>query len=71
MPEYDNPLSLVYTDIWGVAPVLSSGCFRFYINFVDAKTNFNWVYQLHQKSQAYVVFVKFEKMAEYGVVFRS
>lgn len=37
---------------------------QLYINFVDACSNYNWVFTLFQKSNIYVVFEKFKKWAE-------
>lgn len=44
--------------------VFSSQGFRFYINFIDAATNFNWVFPLSHKSHVHNVFLKFQRSVE-------
>lgn len=61
---YDNLMSLIFMDIWGSAPFIFSRGLYYYLNFVDAKTNFNWVYQLEWKFQVYDTFIRFKKMVE-------
>ena len=34
------PLELIYSDIWGPAPLLSTEGYRYYISFIDAHTRF-------------------------------
>lgn len=56
---YAAPLDLIYTNIWGPAPVTSSEVFWYYINFVDAATNFNWVFPLASKAEVGQTFERF------------
>ncbi|TXG69141.1 hypothetical protein EZV62_004076 [Acer yangbiense] len=58
------PLELIYSDIWGPAPILSNDGYRYYIVFVDAYTRYSWVYPLHLKSEALSMFIKFQKLVE-------
>ena len=39
----DKPLIKFHIDLWGLAPVFSCQCFRFYVIFVDECTRFNMV----------------------------
>ena len=58
------PLELVYSDIWGPAPVPSkSGC-RYYICFVDACTRYTYIYLLENKSQAFHAFQLYKALLE-------
>ncbi|KAL5775594.1 hypothetical protein ACOSP7_013151 [Xanthoceras sorbifolium] len=59
-----HPLEIVYSNIWGPAPILSLDGFRYYIIFVDAYTRFTWLYPLRLKSEAFSKFVHFKKFAE-------
>ncbi|KAL5854003.1 hypothetical protein ACOSQ4_003805 [Xanthoceras sorbifolium] len=51
-----QPLELVYSDVWGPAPLLSSEGYRYYIIFVDACTRFTWLYPLKLKSDELATF---------------
>ena len=61
---YTTPLELVFTDIWGPAPVASSSGARYYIHFIDAFSKYTWIFLLHSKSQVLSIFVQFKQMAE-------
>ncbi|KAF7811615.1 Retrovirus-related Pol polyprotein from transposon TNT 1-94 [Senna tora] len=61
---YNFPLELVYSDLWGPAPVNSSRNFRYYISFVDAFSKYTWVYLLKAKSNAFEAFKMFKAQAE-------
>lgn len=58
-----NPLALIHTDVW-TSPIPSiSGC-KYHIIFVDDFTRYTWLYPLHNKSDAYEIFVKFKTLVE-------
>ncbi|TXG57782.1 hypothetical protein EZV62_015611 [Acer yangbiense] len=57
-------LKLVYSDVWGPAPMLSIEGHRYYIAFVDAYTRFTWIFPFKLKYDAFSVFVKFKKTIE-------
>ncbi|TXG50914.1 hypothetical protein EZV62_023438 [Acer yangbiense] len=59
-----SPLALVYTDIWGTSPVISTTGHRYYISFVDDFTRFTWLYPIVLKSDALKVFLDFKKYVE-------
>lgn len=61
---YTNPLQLVYSDLWGPSPVLSSSGYRYYIHFIDAYSRFTWLYLLRAKSEALQAFVNFKTLVE-------
>jgi len=58
------PLELVYADLWGPTPVLSTEGFRYYVIFVNAFSHYTWFYPLKLKSDALSVFMIFHKFAE-------
>ncbi|KAK0599011.1 hypothetical protein LWI29_001530 [Acer saccharum] len=58
------PLELVFTNVWGLAPMMSSDGSRYYITFVDAFTRFTWVYPLKLKSDALQTFIQLKKLVE-------
>ena len=48
--KYNSPLELVYSDIWGPAPIPArSGC-RYYICFLDAYTKYSCISLLENRS---------------------
>ena len=57
-------LELVYFDLWGPSPTLSTEGYRYYIIFVDAYTRYTWLYPLKLKSDALSIFITFHKLAE-------
>ena len=50
LSAYSSPFELVFTDLWGPAPFLSSTGTKYYVSFVDANTRFTWIYLLNNKS---------------------
>ncbi|XP_014629116.2 E3 ubiquitin-protein ligase SPL2-like isoform X3 [Glycine soja] len=48
---YSNHFELIYTDLWGPSPVLSNTGYSYYVTFVDAHTQFTWLYLLKSKSE--------------------
>ena len=61
---YNSPLELIYSDLWGPAPMNSHCQFRYYISFVDAYSRFSWIYFLKNKSDALSVFKQFKSLVE-------
>ena len=59
-----NPLELLYSDVWGPAPILSTTGARYYISFFDDCTKFLWLFPLKQKSEALNIFQKFQVAVE-------
>jgi hypothetical protein len=66
------PLELVYSDVWGPAPMLSREGYRYYIAFVDAFTHGLLGFFLSKlKSDAFNVFVKFKKVLSCNLIGKS
>ncbi|XP_042982037.1 uncharacterized protein LOC122311522 isoform X1 [Carya illinoinensis] len=59
-----KPLQLIYSDVWGPAPVLSREGFRYYVTFLDDFTRYTWWFPLIQKSDVLSVFIQFQKQVE-------
>jgi histone deacetylase 1/2 len=53
------PLELIFSDVWGPAPVLSSDSFCYFVIFMEAHTKFIWFYPLGVKSDVFNVFHQF------------
>jgi histone deacetylase 1/2 len=61
---YTQPLELVFSDLWGPSPSVSSLGYHYYITFIDAYSRYTWIYLLKAKSDAFTIFKQFKTMAE-------
>ena len=59
-----KPLELIYLDVWGPTPVLSTSSARYYISFLDDATKFLWFFPLKLKSDACQTFIYFQAVVE-------
>jgi len=57
-------LDLIHSDIWGPAQLSSLGGNRYFVTFVDDCSRKMWIYFVKLKSQAFDVFLNFQKMVE-------
>jgi len=58
------PLELIFSDVWGPAPLFSMDSYRYFVIFVDAHTKYIWYYPLVAKSDVYSVFHQFQTLVE-------
>jgi hypothetical protein len=58
------PLEIVYSDVWGPAPISSINGFRYYVSFIDAYSRFTWFFPLKHKSQVLSSFMHFKNTME-------
>ena len=58
------PLQIVYSDVWGPAPITSLNGFRYYVSFIDAYSRFTWFFPLKNKSQVLSSFIHFNNTME-------
>jgi hypothetical protein len=56
------PLELVFSNVWGHAPV-SVGRFKYYMSFID-DSKFRWFYLLKNKSDVFCKFCDFQQLVE-------
>ena len=68
--KYQEPLQLVYSDLWGPSPVQSSNGYKYYICFVNAFSRYTWIYLLRNKSDSFQTFQNFKAQAELQLVFK-
>ena len=59
-----GPLDLIYTDVWGPAPISSTEGYRFYVIFVDHFIKYIWFYPICHKSDVSLIFPKFKVIVE-------
>jgi histone deacetylase 1/2 len=57
-------LELIFSDVWGPAPLFSSDSYCYFVIFVDAYTKYVWYYPLVAKSDVYSVFHQFQTLVE-------
>lgn len=60
-----KPLELLYSDVWGPTPILSTIGASYYISFLDDSTKFLCLFSLKLKSDALQVFIKFQATVEH------
>ena len=58
------PLEIVYSDVWGPAPISSINGFRYYVSFIDAYSRFTWFFPLKHKSPVLSSFMHFKNTME-------
>jgi histone deacetylase 1/2 len=59
----NNPLDLVFSDVWGPAPT-SVGRNNYYVSFIDDFSKFTWIYLLRHKSEVFQRFHDFQNLVE-------
>jgi hypothetical protein len=62
--QYTSPLDLIYTDVWGPSPIYSQHGFKYYVSFLDAFSRYTWLYPMTKKSDAFNIFLQFQKYVE-------
>jgi hypothetical protein len=62
--QYTSPLDLIYTDVWGPSPIYSQHGFKYYVSFLDASSRYTWLYPMTKKSDAFNIFLQFQKYVE-------
>jgi hypothetical protein len=59
-----SPFQLLFMDVWGPAPLLSSSNKRYFFHIVDDFSKYSWVYHLTCKSNVLSVFTRFQCLVE-------
>ena len=58
------PFDIIFSDVWGPAPVISSLGHRYVVLFIDDYTRFTWLYFLKNKSDVYSCFLDFQSLID-------
>lgn len=58
------PFDIIFSDVWGPAPVVSSLGHRYVVLFIDDYTRFTWIYFLKNKSDVYSCFLQFQSLVD-------
>jgi hypothetical protein len=61
---FNHPLQLLFSDVWGLSPVISSNGNKYYVTFIDAFSRFTWLFPIQCKSDVFSVFNKFLLMVK-------
>jgi hypothetical protein len=61
---FNLPLELIFSDVWGPSPVVSSNGNKYYVSFVDAFSRFTWLFPIQCKSDVFFVFLQSQSMVE-------
>jgi hypothetical protein len=61
---FKDPMDLLYLDVWGPAPILSSNNKRYFLCIVDDFSKYFWLFPLAYKSDVLTVFTQFKVMVE-------
>jgi hypothetical protein len=59
-----NPLDLLFLDVWGPIPLLSSNNKIYFLCIVDDFSHYSWVFSITCKSDVYNTFTKFKLLVE-------
>jgi hypothetical protein len=59
-----SPLSLLFLDVWGPAPLLSINNKRYYLSIVDDFSWYSWLFPITLKSDALSIFLEFQTLVE-------
>ena len=54
-----TPFELVYYDVWGSCPVLSSTVFKYFVTFVDDFSHVTWLYLMKSLFELFSYFSAF------------
>lgn len=57
------PLEIMHSNVWGHAPVSTSG-YKYYVSFVDDYSKFTWIYLMKNKSEVFSIFMHFQSHVE-------
>ena len=57
-------LDLIFSDVWGPFPMLSSNGFCCFVIFLNAHTKFIWFYPMVAKSDVFNIFHQFQVLVE-------
>jgi len=59
-----RPLELIYSDVWGHAPIRSLDGFVYYVIFIDHFSKYIWLYPMKFKSDVFSIFGQFKSLVE-------
>jgi len=61
---YTHPLELIFSDVWGPSPIMSTHNNKYYVSFVDHFSKYTWLFPIPAKSSVMQIFFSFQKLVE-------
>ena len=61
----NQPLELIFCDVWGPSLVMSIIGNKYYVSFIDHFSKFTWLYPIPNKSSVMPIFHSFQKLVEH------
>ncbi|XP_029127133.1 uncharacterized protein LOC109798946 isoform X2 [Cajanus cajan] len=55
---------IIHSDVWGISPVVSHACYKYFVTFIDDYSRFTWIYFLRSKVEVFSVFQRFFALLE-------
>ena len=59
-----RPLEIIYSDVWGLAPIRSLDGYLYYLISIDHYSKYIWLYPMKNKSDVSLLFAQFQKLVE-------
>jgi len=59
-----SPLEIIYTDVYGLAPIASTDQNKYFVISVDHFTKYIWLYPIKYKFDVYTIFPTFKNLVE-------
>lgn len=63
--QSNKPLQIVFTNLWGLSPILAIDKKRYYVLFVDQFSEYMWFFTLKSKNKTLEVFQNFHPFLEH------
>jgi hypothetical protein len=58
-------IDLIFSDVWGLAPMFSYVGFHYFVIFIDVYTKHIWYYPIVAKSDVFSIFHRFQTLVEH------
>jgi len=59
-----HPLELIFSDVWGPSPIMSTNGNKYYVSFVDHFNKYTYLFPILAKSSVMQIFCSFQKLVE-------
>ncbi|RDX74123.1 hypothetical protein CR513_46162, partial [Mucuna pruriens] len=66
-----QPFDIIYSDVWGVAPIISHANYKYFITSIDDYSCLTWVYFLHSKGEVFSTFKFFYAYVQTQFLFQN
>jgi len=69
LPSHDSvsiysPLELKFANLWGSVDITSDAGYKYYVSFVDAYSQYTWIFPIKTKNEKLSVFQTYKTMVE-------